>query len=126
MNKKMKYHLHKYIFYYVLAVILFVIVTIILFSLKYSIDENNKATYDYSRFDTYINIVYKNNPELFRFDEYETCELNLEEIEKALGNIYFSIPMTSNLDECVGNVIIKKQKGKLSFDYSHICEMRDY
>lgn len=126
MNKKMKYHLNKYIFYDVLAVILFIVFTITLFSLKHSIDENNKATYDYSHFDSYINMAYKISPELFQFDEDKTCELNLEEIEQALGDTYFSIPMTSNLDECVGNVIIKREKNELIFDYSHICKMRDY
>ncbi|MDD3453006.1 MAG: hypothetical protein PHN42_01845 [Bacilli bacterium] len=126
MNKKIKYHLHKYIFYDLLAIIIFVIFTTTLISLKYSIDENNKATYDYTRFDYYINIVYKNKPELFFFDEEGKYELNLEEIQQALGNVYFSIPMTSSLDECVGNVIVKKEDNNLTFDYSHICEMRDY
>lgn len=126
MNKKIKYHLQKYIFYDVLAIIIFVIFTTTLISLKYSIDENNKATYDYTRFDYYINIVYKNKPELFFFDEEGKYELNLEEIQQALGNVYFSIPMTSSLDECVGNVIVKKEDNNLTFDYSHICEMRDY
>lgn len=134
MNKKIKLHLHKYVFYDVLLIIITLIITYILSCLTRDTLDNYKNNTNYSNYEEYIYKAYKDNPSLFIFDENNEAKIKVEDLlqkQDSDGNITGYIPITAinftkKQDQCLGYIIVKKVDDDLQIDTSHICDMIDY
>ena len=126
-----KLHLHKYFFYDLLAIFLFFLITFIGVKLYNAYQINKKTEYDFSSYDSFMNVVYVINPNLFKFDSNGIAKVEMNDLLKPITNgkdtIYFGVvPLTKDQDQCVGYIIVKKKNEILEFDYSHLCDMVDY
>ncbi len=134
MNKKIKLHLHKYVFYDFLLLIVALIVSYILSCLTRDVLDNYKNNTRYINYEEYIYASYEENPNLFIFDENNEAKIKVEDLlekQDSNGNITGYIPITAikftkNQDQCLGYIIVKKIDNNLQIDTSHICEMIDY
>lgn len=131
---KIKLHLHKYVFYYLLLIIITLIVTYILSCLTRDTLDNYKHNNNYSNYEEYIYKAYKDNPSLFIFDKNNESKIKVEDLlqkQDSDGNITGYIPITAinftkEQDQCLGYIIVKKVDDDLQIDTSHICDMIDY
>ena len=126
-----KLHLHKYFFYDLLAIFLFFLITFIGIKLYNAYQINKKTEYDFSSYDSFMNVVYVINPNLFKFDSNGIAKVEMNDLLKPITNgkdtIYFGVvPLTKDQDQCVGYIIVKKNNEILEYDYSHLCDMVDY
>ncbi len=131
---KIKLHLHKYVFYYLLLIIITLIVTYILSCLTRDTLDNYKNNTNYSNYEEYIYKAYKDNPSLFIFDKNNESKIKVEDLlqkQDSDGNITGYIPITAinftkEQDQCLGYIIVKNVDDDLQIDTSHICDMIDY
>lgn len=126
-----KLHLQKYFIYDILAILLLIGVNILIFSLYHDYQNNQHSKNDFSYYDESLDEIYKIDSTIFKFDENNIAIVEMSDLLKPITNgkdtIYFGeVPMTKEQDECVGYIIVKKQNDKLTYDYSHICDMLDY
>lgn len=129
MHKKIKLHFQKYMFHYIFGIIIFILISNLTIDLYKSLKENKRLENDYSHFDSLIEEFYKIKPSLFKFNKNGIAIVKMDSlIEDDNGEVlmYFNIPQTKDLDQCVGYLIVKKTNDKFDIDYTHICDMIDY
>jgi len=132
MNKKLKLHIQKYIFYDVFFFIIFIGISYIIFRFYNDYQENKKSRYDFSIYNDTLIEMYDIDPTIFEFNEDNIAivEMNTlieEPITDGKQTMHFGeIPINENQDQCVGYIIIKKENEEFSFDYSHLCDMVDH
>lgn len=125
MIHKVHQHFREYFLYDILILFLLIVINIGIICIVKNFNERKEKNNDYSYFNDDIDLIYKEHPEIFSFDQNNLTKISLEYLEENSSTL-FLIPMTAELDECVGNIIIKKENNQLIYDYSHICDMIDY
>ncbi len=126
-----KLHLQKYFIYDILALILFIGINKLVITFYNDYQNNIHLENDFSYYDSSLDDIYIIDPTIFDFNEDNIAIVEMNDLLNPITNgkdtIYFGeIPMTKDQDQCVGYIIVKKQKNKLNYDYSHICDMLDY
>ncbi len=126
-----KLHLQKYFIYDILAVILFIGISKFVINLYNDHQTNVHLENDFSYYNSTLDEIYKIDPSIFKFDENNIAIVEMSNLLKPITNgtdtIFFGeVPMTKEQDQCVGYIIVKRNDNKLSYDYSHICDMLDY
>ncbi len=129
--KRIKLHLHKYFFHDILALVIFIVIIIILVKLIISYNYNKQSENDYSGYDNFIYQAYEIKPSMFNFNEDNIAILKMDDLVNPITNgkasiVFGTIPLTKEQDECMGYIIVKRNKDKFDIDYSHMCDMLDY
>ncbi len=129
--KKIRLHLHKYIFYYVIGIIIFIIFCFILSKLTKDYNLNKQSESDFSSYEETVKELYKKRPDKFKFNNKGTFVIKVEDLLEKEGNTLPSIPQTaikftSEQDECVGYIIVRKKNNDINVDTSHVCDMIDF
>ena len=132
MNKSLKAHFNRYIFYYIFLALLLIPICMLIIAfvkdLKLYLDEKDKLP-DYTE---QVKQLYEINPDLFEFDGDNIFILKMDCLLETVINgkiirIVEQPHLNKNQEQCVGYLIVKKNdNGEFIVDNSHICDIMDY
>lgn len=131
MNKILINHVGKYFNLYIGIAILFVGGNMILYNVIRGYNESNNEKKH--SLESVIYDAYNINHSILNFNEDNIAILKMDTLLLGVSNGKDSIQLanstyTKDFDECVGYVIVKRNKTSTKFiiDESHICDMVDY
>lgn len=130
MKNEIKLHLHKYIFYYIVAIILFPFVFSLCFNfVRDYLKSKEPHVFDY---DDFLNEAYKIDPSIFQFKNEDEAIIEMTRLKGPITDGIHSIGLglsqyTEEQDECIGYIIARRKKDNtFDYDYSHVCDMIDF
>jgi hypothetical protein len=111
-----------------ILLVLMILIPIIKILVELLHDYKESKQVDYSYLEEWTKELYEENPDILTFDSDNKAILKMDDLNEALHNKnrYYTLLMTSDLDECVGYLVAEKQEdGTIKVDTSHICDLVD-
>ncbi len=103
--------------------IVLVISSIILHFYLNSLYDKDYEKICYDCFDENIREIYKNNKDLFEFDENDTAILGIETVLNSSTISLGDLEHDKYGNFCVGYFIITKNENDIDIDSSHMCDL---